>query len=57
MEMGMELQRRKMIELGMGIFGKHRELKIKGVKSWRVGTSKGSKHFIQSTSSNQIKVL
>jgi hypothetical protein len=41
--MGMELQRRKMIELGMGIFGKHRELKIKGVKSWRVGTSKGSK--------------
>jgi hypothetical protein len=67
----MELQRRKMVELGMGIFGKHREWTIKGVKSWRVGTSKGSskslgvgtskgsntsKHFIKSNS-NQVKVL
>jgi hypothetical protein len=62
--MGMELQRRKMMELGMGIFGKHREWNIKGVKSWRVGTSNGSKHresehqrdrTHKNTSSSQIK--
>jgi hypothetical protein len=61
--MGMELQRRKMIELEIGIFEKHRKCNIKGVKASRVGTSKGSSHWEleqrdrthQNTSSSQIK--